>query len=154
MSQTPVDRTVQEAARRALGMKRKEVFEGIRTPAIGSDVTSVKVKWKWHPIGVVDEQTGRALTVEGLEGEDAKTLKEWLEPVVEAVGAQVLGTDDADACKEVADALGLEHPVCTNHVQRNTERLVEEWRGLAEKDGDGSLSALGVSLEQAMADLD
>ncbi len=44
--------------------------------------------------GVVEEPTGRVRTVEGWEGEEAKTLKEWLEPAVEAVGAQVLGTDD------------------------------------------------------------
>ncbi|HXF69704.1 MAG TPA: hypothetical protein VNK89_07835 [Thermoflexus sp.] len=155
MSKTLVYRTVQEAARRVPGMKRKAVFEGIQTPAIGSDVTSVKVKGKWYPIGVVvDERTGLVLTVDGLAGEDAKTLKEWLEPVVEAVGAQVLVTDDADAFKEVADELGLAHPVCTNHVQRNTERLVEELRGLAEGDADGSLRAIGVSPAQAVADLD
>ncbi|WP_376791666.1 hypothetical protein [Thermoflexus sp.] len=72
--------------------------------------------------GVGDESTGRVLTVEGWEGEDAKTLKEWLEPVVEAVGAQVLGTDDAEAGQEVADALGLGHPVGTNPGSRNGER--------------------------------
>ncbi|HXF69749.1 MAG TPA: hypothetical protein VNK89_08065 [Thermoflexus sp.] len=43
MSKTLVYRTVQEAARRVPERKRKEVFEGIRIPAIGSDVTSVKV---------------------------------------------------------------------------------------------------------------
>ena len=69
-------------------------------------------------------------------------------------GGRAVVTDDADAFKEVADELGLEHQVCKSHVKRNTERLVEELRPLAERDQDGSLRALGVSAEQAVADLD
>ncbi len=155
MSRTMVYYTVQRAGRNVPGMKREEVFEGVRTPALGSDVTSVKVKGKWYPIGVaVDAVGGIGLSVEGLSGEDAETLKGWLEPIAEAVGAELLVTDDADAFKEVADELGLEHQVCKSHVKRNTERLVEELRSLAERDQDGSLGALGVSAEQAVADLD
>ena len=155
MSRTMVYYTVQHAARNVPGMKREEVFEGVRTPALGSDVTSVKVKGKWYPIGVaVDAVGGIGLSVEGLSEEDAETLKGWLEPIAEAVGAELLVTDDADAFKEVADELGLEHQVCKSHVKRNTERLVEELRPLAERDQDGSLRALGVSAEQAVADLD
>lgn len=155
MSKTLVYETVQEVARRIPGMKRTQVFEGMRTPAVGSDITSVKVKGKWYPIGVaVDGRSGLVLTVDGLEGEDAKTLKAWLQPLVEAVGAEVLVTDDADAFKTVADELGLAHQVCRSHVMRNTEQLVEELKGLAKRDVDGSLAAIGVRAEQAVADLD
>ena len=70
------------------------------------------------------------------------------------MGAELLVTDDADAFKQVADDLGLPHQVCQRHVRRNTEPLVEELRSLAEEDSDGSLSALGVSAEQAVADLE
>lgn len=155
MSKTLVYQTVQEAAQRVSGMKRTQVFAGIRTPAMGSDVTSVKVKGAWYPIGVaVDEQSGLVLTVDGLEGEEAERLKAWLQPVVEAVGAEILVTDDADAFKVAADELGLAHQVCKSHVRRNTEQRVEEWQGLVKRDGDGSLAAMGVSVEQAQADLD
>jgi len=67
------------------------------------------------------------------------------------VGAELLVTDDADAFKQVADDLGLPHQVCKSHVRRNTEQLVEDLRSLAKEDSDGSLSALGVSAEQAVA---
>lgn len=155
MSKTLVYNTVQEVARRVPGMKQAQVFEGIQTAAVGSDVTSVKVQGKWYPIGVaVDEQSGLVLTVDGLEGEDAETLKTWLQPLVEAVGAEVLVTDDADAFKTVADELGMTHQVCKSHVKRNTERLVEELKELAKRDRDGSLAAIGVTAEQAMADLE
>lgn len=155
MSKTLVYLTVQKASQRVPGMKRERVFGGIRTPALGSDVTSVKVKGKWYPIGLtVDPLSGWVLTVDGLEGEDAKTLQEWLQPVAEAVAAEILVTDDADAFKEVADGLGMAHQVCKSHVQRNTERLVEELKLCAQADGDGSLGAIGVSPEQAMRDCD
>jgi hypothetical protein len=38
-----------------------------------------------------------------------ETLKEWLELIAEAVGADLLVSDDADAFKTVANELGLEH---------------------------------------------
>ncbi|MFO3797204.1 MAG: hypothetical protein ACK8QZ_07975, partial [Anaerolineales bacterium] len=41
-----------------------------------------------------------------------------------------------------------------SHVMRNTEQLVEELKGLAKRDVDGSLAAIGVRAEQAVADLD
>jgi hypothetical protein len=50
---------VQAAAERMPGMKRERVFEHIRTPALGGDVTSAKVKGKWFPLGLtVDDTTG------------------------------------------------------------------------------------------------
>jgi len=118
-------------------------------------VTSVKVKGKWYPIGVaVDAVSGLVVCVEGLEGEDAHSLKEWLQPVAEGVGAERLVTEDADAFKQVADDLGLSHPICKSHVQRNTEQLVEELQSLAKEDREGSLRAIGVAAAQAVADLE
>ena len=146
---------VQEAAARVPGLKREEVFQGVRTPALGGDVTSVKCKGEWLPLGLtVDDVEGLVLTVDRLSGEDAQTLKEWIEPIAEAVGAQILITDDADAFKQVADELGLEQQVCKSHVKRNTEALIEGLKPLVEQDVDGSLAAIGVSGEQAVADLE
>jgi SAM-dependent methyltransferase len=66
---------VQAAAERVPGMKRDQVFENVRTPALGDDLTSVKVKGQWHTLGLtVDDTTGLVLTVEGLSGEDAAGL--------------------------------------------------------------------------------
>jgi transposase-like protein len=154
MCKSRVYDAVQAAAERVPGMKREQVFEHIRTPALGGDVTSVKVKGKWFPLGLtVDDTTGLALTVDGLSGEDATTLKEWMEPIAETVGAEIMVTDDADAFKTVADELGLDHQVCKSHVKRNTEALIESLQPAVETDTDGSLAAIGVTSEQAVADL-
>jgi hypothetical protein len=94
------------------------------------------------------------LTLDELTGEDAETLKSWIEPIATAVGARLLVTDDADSLKTVADELALEHQVCKGHVTRNTEALVENHTKVAAQDADGSLSAIGVLPEQAVADLE
>jgi len=146
--------TVQEAARRVPGLKREQVFEGIKTSALGSDLTSVKCKGKWLPLGItVDPISGLALSIDALSGEDMHTLKEWVEPIAQQVGAQLLVTDDADGFKTVADKIGVQHQVCESHVVRNTESLIERFKALVGQVADVSLQAIGVSAVQAQADL-
>ena len=102
--------TVQDAAKRVPGLKREHVFEGVKTPALGGDLTSVKCKGKWLPLGItVDSISGLALSIDRMSGEDIKTLKEWIEPIAKSVGATVLVTDDADGFKTVADEVGVQH---------------------------------------------
>src|SRR6266581_6016453 len=145
---------VQETAKRVSGLKRDQVFAGVKTPALGGDLTSVKCKGEWLPLGItVDPISGLALTIDALPAEDIKALKEWIEPIAKRVDAQVLVTDDADVFKTVADEVGLQQQVCKAHVLRNTETLIERYQPLVARDADGSLQAIGVSREQATADL-
>jgi transposase-like protein len=145
---------VQEAARRVPGVKRRELFGKVKTPALGADVTSVKCNGEWLALGLtVDDVDGTALTIDLLPAEDAETLKVWLAPIVEATGAKLLVTDDADGFKQAADVHGLDHQVCKSHVQRNTTALVEELRDLVQGSADASLTRIGVSAEQAEKDL-
>jgi transposase-like protein len=154
LSKTTVYDTVQATAKKIKDLKREQVFGGVRTPALGADLTSVKCAGKWLHLGLtVDAISGVALTIDQLQAEDAKALKEWLEPIAQSGGAQVLVTDDADGLKTAADELGLEQQICKSHVKRNTEELIDELAPLAAKDADGSLLACGVTLDQAQADL-
>lgn len=145
---------VQEAASRVPGLKRDQVFAGVRAPALGGDLTSVKCKGEWLPLDItVDAISGLALTIDTLTAEDSKMLKDWIEPIATSVGATVLVTDDANGFKTVADEVGVQHQVCQVHVLRNTETLIERYQPLVARDADGSLQALGVSPEQAIADV-
>jgi hypothetical protein len=154
LSKTHVYEIVQAAARRIPDMKRDRVFAGVKTKAVGGDLTSVKCAGQWLHLGLsVDAISGLVLTIDELGVEDAKALKEWIEPIAKSVGAQVMVSDDADGFKTVADELGLEHQVCKSHVKRNTEDLIDELRPLVAKDADGSLKACGVDPAQAEADL-
>ena len=155
MAKSSVYEAVQAAAKKVPGLKRQEVLAGIRTPAVGSDLTSVKCKGEWLHLGLtVDDTTGLVLTVDELAAEDADTLQEWLEPIVKAVGAQLLVTDDADAFKTAADKLGQEHQICKSHVKRNTETLIDNLEPKAAEDEDGSLAEIDVTPEQAAEDLE
>jgi len=146
---------VQAAAQRVPGLKRHKVFEEVRTSALGGDVTSVKCNGHWLPLGLtVDDLTGLVLTVDELSGEDAQTLQDWLAPIAEQVGAELLVTDDADGFKTVAEELGLEQQVCKSHVKRNTDELIASLQAALAQGTDQSLAALGITPEQAGADLE
>jgi hypothetical protein len=145
---------VQYAAQRVPGQRRRQVFGGLRTPALGADVTSVKCGGRWLPLGLsVDPLTGLVLSVDRLPNAEAQTLQTWLAPMAQAVGAVLLVSDDADAFKTAADAVGLAQQVCKAHVVRNTDRLVETLTAAVGAAGDSSLAALGVSGAQAAADV-
>ena len=97
------------------------MFAGVRTPALGGDLTSVKCKGEWLPLGIaVDPISGLALTIDVWAAQDIKALKEWTLPIAKSVGAEVLVADDADDFKTVADEVGMQHQVCKAHVLRST----------------------------------
>jgi transposase-like protein len=154
LSKSSVYRTVQATAEAVPGLKRTELLQGYRTRALGADLTSVKCKGQWLPIGVlVDPLNGLVLSIDHLDGEDAQTLKEWIEPIADQVGAHTLVTDDADAFKQAADKSGLNQQVCKSHVVRNTEELIRSLTGAIEAGQDSSLADLQIEPAQALADL-
>lgn len=154
IGKTSVYRAVQLVAQKVPGMKREKLLEGYKTKAIGADVTSVRCGGAWIPIGiVVDAVNGLVLSIDQLPGEDAEQLKAWLEPIMNAVDADVLVSDDADGFKKVSDETGRAHQVCKSHVGRNTDALVEELSGILQAGQDGSLDAIGITVAQALADL-
>ncbi len=155
MCKSRVYDAVQAAAERVPGLRREAILGGVRRPALGGDVTSVRCNGRWLSLGLtVDDSRGTVLTIDALTGEDTETLKAWLGPIAAAVGAELLVSDDADSFKGVSDELGLDHQVCKSHVRRNTEALIESLRPEVAQDADGSLSAMGVKVEQAVSDLD
>lgn len=93
------------------------------------------------------------LSVDQLPNEEAPTLKTWRMPLTAAVGAETLVTADADGFKTTADDLGLAHQVCKRPVLRNTDALIENLLPAVAQDRDGSLAAVGVTVEPAQADL-
>jgi hypothetical protein len=51
IGKTTVYEAVQAVAERVPGMKRTNLLQDYRTPALGADLTSVKCKGKWLPLG-------------------------------------------------------------------------------------------------------
>ncbi len=154
VGKSSVYRAVQAAAEKVPGLKQKKLVKGYRTKAVGADLTSVRCNGKWLTLGIsVDAVHGMTLTIDKLSAEDAETLKEWLEPIVDAVDADILVTDDADALKNAADDIGLAQQVCKSHVGNNTDQLVDELSALIHNRKDASLESIGITPEQALADL-
>jgi len=154
IGKTTVYEAVQAMAERVPGMKQAHLLEGYRTAALGADLTSVKCKGKWLPLGVtVDPLTGMTLSIDQLSGEDAQTLKAWLAPIIETVDARVLVTDDADALKTAADQSGVHHQVCKSHVVRNSDALIDQLQAGLANGFNPSLEQIAVSVQQALLDL-
>ena len=101
---------------------------------------------QWLPLGLtVDDINGLVLTVDVLSGEEAATLKEWVEPIAAAVGAQVLVSDDADGFKIVADELGL----ISGSVKQFSDGI-RQHRNLVHPDKERRES---LTVDQAMAQI-
>ena len=154
MGKTSVYRAVQETAKQVPGLKREKLLDGYRTKAVGADVTSVRCNGEWLTVGIaVDATNGMVLSIDELPGEDAEQLQAWLEPILNAVDADVVVSDDADAFKKVSDETGRSQQVCKSHVGRNTDALVEELSAIIVAGQDHSLEAIQVTPERALEDL-
>jgi hypothetical protein len=58
------------------GACREQVFNGLRTKAVGADLTTVRCKGQGLPLGVtVDALSGLALTIDQLSAEDIEARK-------------------------------------------------------------------------------
>jgi transposase-like protein len=157
LGKTSVYQAVQAAGEQVAGLRR----EAVRVPvgqrvvaALGVDLTSVKCRGQWLTVAVsVDAVEGPTLSIDLLDNAETASLLDWVRQVAQTVQAQVLVSDDADGFKSVARDLDLDHQVCISHVRRNTEQRLAELRPFAHKDADGSLAALGLDSQQALADL-
>jgi hypothetical protein len=149
-----VYRAAQAAAEKGPGMKPQKLLERYRPSAFGVDVTSGRCDGEWLPIEIsVDATAGVTLSIDSLPGEVSEQLKAWLEPILDVVDPDVLVTNDADSFKIVSDETGRAHQICKRHVSSNNNALVDELSAILQTDQGYSLEALGVTSEQALADL-
>ncbi len=88
-----------------------------------------------------------------MAGKDTASLQAAIAELAQAVGAEALLSDDADAYKTVADESGLEHQLCQQHVVPNTLTLLVEIAGQLEKRLERATGAEGEKIEQAMGDI-
>jgi hypothetical protein len=154
LSKVAVYYAVQEAGAAVAGLRREAVARGGgRIAALGVDLTSVRCAGAWLTVGIgVDAVRGTVLSLDLLPNGEAATLSAWVQDLASVLGAELLVSDDADGFKTAADASGVLQQVCKAHVGRNTEAWVEAITPALASDADGSLAAIGVAPEQAVAD--
>jgi len=123
IGKTTVYRNVQEAGVASRGKQRQELGGSARA-VIGTDATFVKVQGVGVTVQiVVDDETEDLLGLDIIVSENEEAILEVVRDIAEEVEAEVIISDDLDAYKNVADALGLDHQICRSHVKRNVDDL-------------------------------
>ena len=127
---------------------------GASVKVLGIDCTHVKRLGQATILAVASAiLTGEALSIELLADESAETLKHWAQTLAANLQAEVLVTDDADAMKTVADALGLDQQLCRAHVNRNLHDLIASLGTKALEHPDRVPSGTELSVSQLLDDL-
>jgi len=154
ISKTTVYENVQEAGLVSRQRQSQEVVQGGARLVIGTDGTYVKVKGELTGIQiVVDDRDSDLLGLDIIVSESVEEVLDLVRGVAEAVGAEVIVSDDLDSYKRVADELGLDHQICRSHVKRNVDELAEALRKQLQrgeplpKELESSPEGLGEDLE-------
>lgn len=98
---------------------------------LGADETGVRVRGHAHLVGVVvDGESGKTVGMDLLVQQDSSAFRRWLQRYTEALGVEVLVTDDLNTYKPVSHQLGLPQQICLAHVRkwvRNRLRSIRGW---------------------------
>lgn len=156
LSKTTVYRDVQAAGEKARQLRANWLRqqEG-KVRFVGADPTRVRRAGEDVIVALaVDAQHGPVLEIVLLDNEQAETLRGWLQPLLEHVGAEVLVSDDADGFKAVADAANVGHQVCRRHVTANVLAFIAEARERLLTDPPPPPKGMEVTPDQLLADLE
>jgi transposase-like protein len=156
LSKSTVWRNVQGAGEKVRELRQRwlQRQEG-QIRVVGGDPTRVRCGGKDVVVGVtVDDERGITLDIALLDDESTTTLKDWLLPILDLVGAEVLTTDDADGFKEVADEAGVGHQICRRHVVTNVLTFIAEAAEQVWQSPPSVPSGLTVSPDRLLADLE
>lgn len=133
--------------------KRREAAKR-RAKVLGVDGVYGKIRGKGQgSVIAVDMGTGTPVALAQVDEHDADAVMEWLRPLVEKLGVEVVVTDDLAVYGVVTEALGVGHLVCEFHLlrwvsralrglqkelgERYREPVEEVWRIVSEKPPDG-----------------
>jgi len=97
----------------------------------------------------VDLGTGEPVALEVVEEHDVEAVCSWLSELVEALGVEVIVTDDLGSYRQLATDLGVDHQVCRFHMRRWVGRTL---RGLRKKLGKDKMPLLD-QVGQIVADM-
>jgi transposase-like protein len=121
---------------------------------VGGDPTHVRCGGEDVIVGVtVNAETGMTLDICILDNEQAESLTDWLQPMLELVGARVVITDDADGLKTAADQAGVHHQVCRQHVTPNLLAFIAKAADKVLKTPPPVPQDLEISVDQFLEDL-
>lgn len=100
-----------------------------------------------------DASTGLTLEIIPLHKEDEHTVTRYVQRIAKLTGCEVVLTDDADTFKTAADAAGVQHGLCQQHVVPNTLTLLSEIVEQLEHLASHQPIPPGLSVAQAFDDI-
>jgi len=155
LSKSTVYNNVQAAGARAIEQRNGWLQQhGTSVKVLGIDCTHVKRLGQDTILAVASAiLSGETLSIEVLADESAESLTQWAQTLAGSLQAEVLVSDDADAMKSVADALGLDQQVCRAHVNRNIHDLVASLGTRALEHPDRVPVGTALSVSQLLDDL-
>lgn len=155
VSKSTAYNNVQAAGARAVEQRSRWLRQhGTRIKVLGIDCTHVKRLGHDTIVAVASAiLTGETLHIEVLADESAESLTQWAQTLAGSLQAEVLVSDDADAMKTVADALGLDQQLCRAHVNRNIHDLVASLGTQALQHPDRVPTGRPLSVPQLLDDL-
>ncbi len=155
ISKSTAYNNVQAAGTHAIELRQQWLQQhGAGIQVLGIDCTHVKRLGQDTILAVASAiLTGETLSIELLADESAETLTQWAQTLSASLQAEVLVTDDADAMKSVADALGLDQQLCRAHVNRNLHDLIAALGTKALEHPDRVPVKAELSLPQFLDDL-
>jgi transposase-like protein len=155
LSKSTAYNNVQAAGTRAIALRGQWLQQhGASIKVLGIDCTHVKRLGQATIIAVASAiLTGETLSIDLLADESAASLTQWAQTLAASLQAEVLVTDDADAMKTVADALGLDQQICRAHVNRNMHDLIAALGTKALEHPDRVPAKSELSVPQLLVDL-
>jgi len=156
VSKTAVYNHVQVAGQRVQRLRQQWLAQQRgNIKVLGLDFTHVKVNGSDTIVAVATAiLTGAPLTFDIIDAEGSVRIERWIRDLADEIGAEIVVSDDADALKSVADALGCRHQICRAHVNRNVHDLVAQLGTKALDHPDRVPGELpGLSVDQFLEDL-
>jgi transposase-like protein len=114
-------------ARRRFARGQKQLG---RRPVLGVDETQYKVKGQGITVGfVTDPQTGELVGMRLLASREGEAMAQWLSETAQALGCEVVVTDELESYKGAAEQAGTEHQLCLAHWRKAIARRLKKLPG-------------------------
>jgi hypothetical protein len=154
LGRTTVFDNLQQTGTVARRKLRARLRSKMKVRVVAMDFTHVAEQGKDKVVmHATDAATGMILEITPLHAEDEHTVARYVQRIAKLTGCEAIVSDDADTFKTAADAAGVQHGLCQQHVVPNTLTLLSEIVEQIESLPPDRSSPPGLSVAQAFDDI-
>jgi hypothetical protein len=126
--------------------------QGVRVLGVDGFYASIKGKDSGMVVAV-EMGTGHPVALARIDEKDRPALFAWLETLKEALGVEVLVSDDFNSYTSAAERLELEHQICRFHYLRWVNRLLSQLQKKLDDQWDGLLDEVRLLIQELPPDV-